>query len=342
MVVIRSITLAFLAAVITATPQNVDVPEPVILPKFDGIYQDEGQSNIMDQWQRASEQQGPESRFNPDTANVLHLFTRANPSVSQPMLLNGNAQLINSYYQSSRRTVIIVHGFTQSATSDVNTVLVPAFLQGEDLNVFVYDWSRGASVINLNAPENAVASGFSLARAIDWICQMTGASPNRFHLVGFSLGAHLVGVAGRNVQTGRIAYITALDPGANMEDSGHLFGPDAATYTEAIHTNALIMGHGQPVAHADFFPNGGDLQPGCGVNFLCNHSRSFYFFAETLVSNANWRAVRCGSLTQARLGLCVSIFGLRMGGLNPKNGQSGLYHVRTNAEPPFQPLRDAE
>lgn len=59
-----------------------------------------------------------------------------------------------------------------------------------------------------------------------------------------------------------------------MESSGHILSPDAATNTEAIHTNADLMGHGDILAHSDFFPNGGDFQPGCGViNFLCNHYR---------------------------------------------------------------------
>lgn len=58
-----------------------------------------------------------------------------------------------------------------------------------------------------------------------------------------------------------------------MEDSGHMLGPDAAIYTEAIHTNADVMGHGGLVAHSDFFPNGGEWQPGCGANFVCSHYR---------------------------------------------------------------------
>ncbi|XP_026328873.1 endothelial lipase-like [Hyposmocoma kahamanoa] len=183
--------------------------------------------------------------------------------------------LANSNYDPLRRTIFIVHGWAQSATSNVNAVLVPAFLQAEDVNVFVVDWSAGAGISAGNdAPQNAVASGLSVARTIDWIVFETGANIGGFHLVGFSLGAHQVAVAGRNVQSGQIPYITALDPGANMEDSGHIFGPDAAIYTEAIHTNSGLMGHGDVVAHTDFFPNGGDYQPGCGiVNFVCSHER---------------------------------------------------------------------
>lgn len=47
-----------------------------------------------------------------------------------------------------------------------------------------------------------------MARTIDWIVFETGANIGAFHLVGFGLGAHQVAVAGRNVQSGRIPYIT--------------------------------------------------------------------------------------------------------------------------------------
>lgn len=50
-----------------------------------------------------------------------------------------------------------------------------------------------------------------MACAIDWIISASGASISGFHLVGFSLGAHMIGVAGRNVRSGRIPYITGED-----------------------------------------------------------------------------------------------------------------------------------
>lgn len=50
-----------------------------------------------------------------------------------------------------------------------------------------------------------------MARTMDWIIGQTGTNIGNFHLVGFSLGAHMAGVAARNVRSGRIPYLTGED-----------------------------------------------------------------------------------------------------------------------------------
>lgn len=44
-----------------------------------------------------------------------------------------------------------------------------------------------------------------------------------------------------------------------------------ATFVDILHTNGGIdngfLGMNRAVGHADFYPNGGRQQPGCGVNF---------------------------------------------------------------------------
>ena len=59
--------------------------------------------------------------------------------------------------------------------------------------------------------------------------------------------------------------------------AGRLDAGDA-NYVECIHTNGPTVvlvgaGIGAPIGHADFFPNGGDSQPGCLTN-TCSHGRA--------------------------------------------------------------------
>ena len=97
-------------------------------------------------------------------------------------------------------------------------------------------------------------------------------SPSSFHLIGHSLGAHVVGYAGKWLE-GKLAHITGLDPaGPYFEGltnpAARLWHTDAQ-FVESIHTDAhhliptLGFGMYETCSHIDFYPNGGVSQPGC-------------------------------------------------------------------------------
>lgn len=68
---------------------------------------------------------------------------------------------------------------------------------------------------------------------------------------------------------------------ASAEDK---LDPGDAEYVDVIHTNAIVQGKLERCGHADFYMNGGILQPGCFNSDLSkknDHSRvilSFLFF----------------------------------------------------------------
>lgn len=72
-----------------------------------------------------------------------------------------------------------------------------------------------------------MAIGQSMAKFIDWLKLDEG----RLHLIGFDLGAHISGVAGKHTTNGRIDKITGLDPsraGINANQAAtRLAGGDA-------------------------------------------------------------------------------------------------------------------
>ncbi|XP_030033676.2 pancreatic triacylglycerol lipase [Manduca sexta] len=322
----------FLAAV-AAFPSD-----PVLIKLDDGLrYQHvqgpDGKLHLSDSWMKASDLEEV-ARFNPDRQNVYHLFTRENPSVSQPLLTGVEGLLGLTNYNPRRRTVVLVHGWLDNAASDFNTVLVPAFLAAEDLNVIVVDWSAGAGSINyFTALANTVPAGLSVARFIAWLNRATSAVPSMYHLVGHSLGGHMVGIIGRNLG-GEVAYITALDPaGPGWINNNDRFRPNDGAYTEVIHTNAGVLGFLATLGHADFYPNGGLGMPGCDSQ-ECDHLRGIFYLAESLTSGG-FNGRRCASYLTAMTGNCFLWGNLRMGGLVPKTGSSGIFYLETNASPPF-------
>lgn len=49
---------------------------------------------------------------------------RENPRVSQPLMPNNVNLLSRSNYKSIRRTIVLIHGWMNSATSNFNSVLL--------------------------------------------------------------------------------------------------------------------------------------------------------------------------------------------------------------------------
>lgn len=95
---------------------------------------------------------------------------------------------------------------------------------------------------------------------------------------------------------------TGLDPAGPLwhADNSKIAKTDGQ-YVEIIHTNANVLGLNQPCGHSDFYPNGGDIQPGC-YDAICSHSRSYQYFAETVKSrNNNMKANLCSSILEATL-----------------------------------------
>ncbi|XP_075989997.1 lipase member H-like [Anticarsia gemmatalis] len=273
--------------------------------------------------------------YTPDKQNVYHLFTRKNPRVSQPLWFNNLKALEQSNFNPRHRTVLLLHGWIADVTADFNTVLVPAFLAAGDVNVLAVDWSAGADTANyLSALTNTRTGGQSAAKFITWLNETTGCKISDFHLVGYSLGAHLAGVIGRSLD-GKVGYITGLDPAL----IGWIFNSDRlrssdAVYTEIIHTNAGLLGYPRPLGDVDFYPNGGINMPGC-TSQMTDHSRSYFYFAESLRSGG-FSAKPCTSYIKAMRGKTGDhLDNLKMGGLLPKTGCSGIFYLKTNPQPPF-------
>jgi len=157
----------------------------------------------------------------------------------------------------------------------------------------------------------------------------------KFHFL-----AHMAGIAAKRVRRGRINTIIGLDP------AGPLFSVNTpserldftdANYVEAIHTNggAFGSGIGAAIGHADFFPNGGSVQPGCITN-SCSHLRAVDLYLESINVNRLF-GLRCASQTDAFWGRCTSEPGAWFGG-EPSNFRStlrGIFHFVTNNRAPF-------
>ncbi|XP_019643407.1 PREDICTED: pancreatic triacylglycerol lipase-like isoform X2 [Branchiostoma belcheri] len=259
------------------------------------------------------------------------LYTRANPATEQGIMYDDTGSVLNSYFDSSKKTKFLVHGYMDDRTEEWLILAREAILAREDVNVIVVDWGGGANSINyIQVAANTRLVGAQVARLITYLMQLTFLSESSVHLIGHSLGAHISGYAGERLQP-RPARITALDaaePGFQGMPTHARLDPSDAMFVDAIHTDGdsiLTLGFGmsQPVGHLDFYPNGGTEQPGCEESILdfiiseglidggkyfvtCNHKRAHKLFIDSISSACPWLGYPCSDWEEFRAGRCLS------------------------------------
>uniref|UniRef100_A0A182JVV5 Lipase domain-containing protein n=1 Tax=Anopheles christyi TaxID=43041 RepID=A0A182JVV5_9DIPT len=280
------------------------------------------------------------------------LFTRRDAFDEGHRLEVANvASLVGSNFRSDRPTRIIVHGWQNSKSSPIAESIRDTYLLLWDYNVIVVDWSTCAMHWNyIRAVGCVPVVGRTLAQLLDELQQHTGMVMENVYIIGHSLGAHIAGISGKMVQNGQLHTIIALDPALplfSIRQQENRIGHQDAMYVEVIHTNGGLLGFLHPIGTADFYPNGGTHQPGCGLNVvgLCSHSRAWELFVESLLEpEEKLLASRVDSLDELQRQPAVELSALgdyapervKMGGEPSSAGQAqGLYSIKTRDKSPF-------
>ncbi|XP_018575805.1 pancreatic lipase-related protein 2-like isoform X2 [Anoplophora glabripennis] len=245
----------------------------------------------------------------------FYLFTR-NINFSHPEVLvydDNGASLEKSSFNSSKPLKLLVHGYMGRWNDKGFLVLSEAYRKLYDCNVVVMDWHVGARGPQYtNAAANTELVGRQLGMLLELMVEK-GMQPRDMHLIGFSLGAHVCGTASEalKVKGYLVGRITGLDAASPLFRNNYLrekykkLDRGDAKFVDVIHTDAspfITDGFGlwQPIGHVDFFPNGGQEQPGCtdtkgsivvthlegglSRDIACSHLRAFFLYTESVLN----------------------------------------------------------
>ncbi|XP_075388425.1 hepatic triacylglycerol lipase [Tenrec ecaudatus] len=289
-----------------------------------------------------------ETKKTPQEMKTKFLLFEEAPDKGCQIRLHRPDSLQDCGFNASLPLVLIIHGWSVDGLLEAWVwQLVAALKSTQSLNVGLADWISLAQHHYAIAVRNTRLVGQEVAALLRWLEESVQFSRSNVHLIGYSLGAHVSGFAGSSIggahKIGRITGLDAAGPLFEGTPPSDRLSPDDASFVDAIHTFTqehvgLSVGIKQPVAHYDFYPNGGSFQPGChflelykhlathGLNAIsqtikCSHERSVHLFIDSLLhGRMQSTAYRCSSMDAFSQGLCLSC---RKGGCNLLG-----YHVR--------------
>uniref|UniRef100_A0A146MBK9 Pancreatic triacylglycerol lipase n=2 Tax=Lygus hesperus TaxID=30085 RepID=A0A146MBK9_LYGHE len=233
---------------------------------------------------------------------------------------------------------ILIHGYMSNKDKFFSKTMREAYLNKGDYNVINVDWSKDARSLYNTARNDVPAVGKVVAKFIDRLVAETRVKAELLHIVGHSLGAHIAGVAGLNIQSGLLMRVTGLDPAGPLfsyNDEERL-KPSSAGFVDVIHTCGKGLGFFGDLGHVDFYPNQGTAgQPGCSLSFgKCSHQRAIQLFAESLSTPNGFLGRKCDHWKEYTAGQCDNNPTAFMGEYVGFDAR-GKYWMRTGNSSPF-------
>lgn len=192
------------------------------------------------------------------TPDNQHVYTELRRGNIKGILINNTLPL-----------KVIIHGYMNNVANKWMQDVKNAYVK-KHCNVILVDWSSLAYKIYPEAKDYIKDVAYNLFSILFECKTELGIQSEDMHLIGHSLGAHIAGICGYlfiEKYGSYLARISGLDPAGPLFDqkdsAACRLTPTSALFVDAIYTNIQLFGSSFDVAVANFFPNGGENQPGC-------------------------------------------------------------------------------
>ncbi|KAG5324356.1 LIPR2 protein, partial [Acromyrmex heyeri] len=258
---------------------------------------------------------------------TFYLYTRNNPEIGQQLIIDDMDSVKKSFWNPNHLTRFVTHGWHGNCDGGC-TQIRNAFLNVGDYNIILIDWRDAANHLYAISVRSAPLVSQRVAFLINFLEKNANLDLNKTAIIGHSLGAHVASLSAR-FATNKIAEVIALDPAAPLFETngpGERVDKSDAILVQVIHTCTKFVGIKSAIGTSDFYPNGGEEQPGCGpIKWIgdveamrCAHSRSEMYYIESITNPTGFRA--------------RDVF---MGGPSIDPNANGTYTLKTASESPF-------
>ncbi|XP_050738745.1 inactive pancreatic lipase-related protein 1-like [Eriocheir sinensis] len=281
------------------------------------------------------------------------LWTRSNSGDEDYQVVKEGDLTSLGPFNGADPTVVLVHGF--SARGDHGWPLdgKTELLAHGSYNVISVEWSKlAAAPWYPTAVDFVPQVGALTASLLDWLHEAAGMDASGVQAVGHSLGAHLAGAIGQNLKTFRLPFLTGMDPAGpefhHQSESGRIDKSDAE-FVQIIHSNGGgilegCVGMEEASGHVDFYPNGGEHQPGCtiGGDWMdllvggCSHGKCYKYWMESIRGQLPFVSRPCQDWeTYTSDGCNTCGQGCLEMGFHVNRSLEGQYFLATNRQEPY-------
>lgn len=310
------------------------------IPQIDGSFRLLSDSQIKEQMENDPER----FAYDPFKDILYFLYTPQNPETPQQLEVGNGDLLRKSNFDPKRPTRVVVHGWTGDIKSKDIQWIRKEYVK-DNYNVIGVDWGKGAqNPIYSTSRYRVRGTGEAVAQFVEFLIKEGGAKLDDILPIGHSLGGHVVGYVGRFLQetVGILPAVVSLDPAGPLffydSPDGRIRATDAR-HVEIVHTATLNLGFTQPIGTADYYPNGGRLQPGCGWDLSgnCDHSYAVAFFAESIHSPKGFWGLECSDFGSVTGSLCDFKNEWKLFGGEPlqTTKEPKIYWMQTLGESPY-------
>ncbi|XP_062567870.1 inactive pancreatic lipase-related protein 1-like [Saccostrea cucullata] len=270
-----------------------------------------------------------------------------------------------NHVNATKKIKVLIHGFLNNGKTNWVTRAKDELLVKDDFNVIIVDWGSGAQMPYEQAAGNVYLVGAEVSSMLKHLHDYAHVNYADVHIIGHSLGAQIAGLASHPLPgIGRITGLDPADPLFSGKPVSRRLDPDDATFVDVIHTDATTFvftkGYGTHdiVGDVDFFPNGGEYQPGCpekpagsalssllqgafgsvATSLSCSHGRAHEYFIESINSPCKFYAHQCASLADFDHGRCMAcpaggcaVMGYEADDTSPR----GVFFLSTSSHSPY-------